>query len=95
MEYIQCDSVVIFCSILSLPYVGEELLNVNHIFLLLFLAVEIPARPSEAKPYQEELDRANRQLDEVCLWTAMLYFLTQHDRILSILFHSKSLGVWV
>ncbi|XP_038116447.1 aspartyl/asparaginyl beta-hydroxylase isoform X5 [Culex quinquefasciatus] len=25
---------------------------------------EIPARPSEAKPYQEELDRANRQLDE-------------------------------
>uniref|UniRef100_A0A1Q3FL42 Putative conserved plasma membrane protein n=1 Tax=Culex tarsalis TaxID=7177 RepID=A0A1Q3FL42_CULTA len=25
---------------------------------------EIPARPSEAQPYQEELDRANRQLDE-------------------------------
>uniref|UniRef100_A0A1Q3FJI8 Putative conserved plasma membrane protein n=1 Tax=Culex tarsalis TaxID=7177 RepID=A0A1Q3FJI8_CULTA len=25
---------------------------------------KIPARPSEAQPYQEELDRANRQLDE-------------------------------
>ncbi|XP_052565664.1 aspartyl/asparaginyl beta-hydroxylase-like isoform X3 [Culex pipiens pallens] len=28
------------------------------------ISSEIPARPSEAKPYQEELDRANRQLDE-------------------------------